>query len=68
MKNSERIEAPEMKRHIKLIKTYLKPLKEDQRKNFTQKNCKRLKVMRKNMKCSERDTWKAHHKILNSAN
>ena len=36
-----------MKRHIKLIKTYLKPLKGDQRKNFTQKNCKSLEVMRK---------------------
>ena len=32
---------------MKLIKTYLKPLKGDQRKNFTQKNCKSLKVMRK---------------------
>ena len=32
-----------MKRHIKLIKTYLKPLKGDQRKNFTQKNCLKFK-------------------------
>ena len=47
MKNSKRREPPKMKRHIKLIKTYLKPLKGDQRKNFTQKNCKSLKVMRK---------------------
>ena len=36
-----------MKRHIKLIKTYLKPLRGDQRKNITQKNCKSLKVIRK---------------------
>ena len=36
-----------MQRHTKLIKTYLKPLKGDQRKNFTQKNCKSLKVLRK---------------------
>ena len=36
-----------MKRYIKLTKTYLKPLKGDQRKNFTQKNCKSLEVMRK---------------------
>ena len=35
-----------MKRQIKLIKTYLKPLKKDQRKSFTQKNCKSLKFMR----------------------
>ena len=46
-----------MKRYIKLIKTYLKPLKGDQRKNFTQENCKSLKVMRKkSMECYERDT------------
>ena len=58
-----------MKRHIKLIKTYLKPLKGDQRKNFTQKNYKSLKVMqKKNMECYERDTWKVHCKILNSSN
>ena len=36
MKDSpKRIEPPKMKRHIKLIKTYLKSLKGDQRKNFT---------------------------------
>ena len=35
-----------MKRHIKLIKTYLKPLKRDQRKSFTQKIYRSLKVMR----------------------
>ena len=35
-----------MNRHIKLIKTFLKPLKRDQRKNFTQKNCGSLKVTR----------------------
>ena len=46
-----------MKRHIKLIKTYLKPLKGDQRKNFAQKNCKSLKVMRKK-------TWSAMKEIL----
>ena len=38
MKNSYRIESTKMKRHIKLIKTYLKPLKRDQRKHFSQKN------------------------------
>ena len=38
--------TPKMKRHIKLIKTFLKPLKRDQRKNFTQKNCGSLKVTR----------------------
>ena len=38
MKNSYRIESTKMKRQIKLIKTYLKPLKRDQRKNFSQKN------------------------------
>ena len=32
---------------MKLIKTYLKPLKGDQRKKFTQKNYKNLKVMQK---------------------
>ena len=36
-----------MKRHIKLIKTYLKLLQGDQTKNFTQKHYKILKVMRK---------------------
>ena len=45
MKNSYRIESTKMKRHIKLIKTYLKPLKRDQRKHFSQKNWKRLKEM-----------------------
>ena len=45
MKNSYRIESTKMKRHIKLIKTYLKPLKRDQRKKFSQKNWKRLKEM-----------------------
>ena len=50
------------------MKTYLKSLKGDQRKNFTQKNCKSLKVMQKNMQCYERDTRKEHHKILNSSN
>ena len=44
----------------KLIKTYLKPLKGDQRKNFTQKNCKSLKVMRKK-------TWSVMKQILESA-
>ena len=43
-----------MKRHIELIKTYLKPLKGDQRKNFTQKNCKSLKVMRKKHEVSSK--------------
>ena len=57
-----------MKRHIKLTKIYLKPLKTDQRKNFARKNCRSLKVMGKNMECYERDTWKVHHKILNSSN
>ena len=38
--------TPKMKRHIKLIKTFLKPLKRDQRKNFTQKNCESSKVTR----------------------
>ena len=32
---------------MKIIKTYLKPLKGEQRKDFTQKNYKSLKVMRK---------------------
>ena len=39
-----------MKRHIKLIKTYLKPLKRDFKKrlkNFTQKNCKSLELQKK---------------------
>ena len=31
----------------RLIKTYLKPLKGDQRKNITQKNCKSLKEIEK---------------------
>ena len=60
--------TPKMKRHIKLIKTYLKPLKRDQRKHFTQKNSKSLKVMRKNMESYETETWKVHHKILSSSN
>ena len=47
MENSSRIQLTKTKRHIKLIETYLKPLKGDQRKNFTQKNCKSLKVMQK---------------------
>ena len=47
MKYSSRIEHPKMRRYIKLMKTYLKPLKGDHRKTFTQKNCKSLKVMRK---------------------
>ena len=34
-----------MKRHIKLIKTYLKLLEGGQRKNFTQKNCKRKNTL-----------------------
>ena len=46
----------------RLIKTFLKPLKRDQRKNLTQKNCGSLKVTRE--KHYERDTWKVHHKIL----
>ena len=49
-----------MKRHIKLIKTYLKPLKIDFKKrlkNFTQKNCKSLEVMQKK-------TWSVMKKIL----
>ena len=46
-----------MKRYIKLIKTYLKPLKRDQRKNFTQKNFKCLKVMPKK-------TWSVMKEIL----
>ena len=36
-----------MKRHTKLIKAYLKPLKGDPRKNFTQKSRKSLIVIRK---------------------
>ena len=55
-----------MKSHIKLIKNYLKPLKGDQRKHFTQKNFKSLKVMRKKTECYERDTREVHHKILKS--
>ena len=35
-----------MKKHIKLTKTYMKPYKRDQRKSFTQKKCRSLKVMR----------------------
>ena len=35
-----------MKKHIKLIKNHFKPLKRDQRKDFIQKNCGNLKVMR----------------------
>ena len=35
-----------MKRHIKLIKTFLKPSKRDERKNVTHKNCGSLKVTR----------------------
>ena len=38
--------TPKMKRHIKLIKTYLKPLKRDKRKILLGKNCRSLKVMR----------------------
>ena len=34
-----------MKKHIKLTKTYMKPYKKDQRKSFTQKKYKSLKVM-----------------------
>ena len=46
-----------MKRHIKIIKTYLRLLKGDQRKNFTQKNYKSLKVMQKK-------TWSVMKEIL----
>ena len=38
-----------MKRRIKRRKIYLKPLKRVQRKKFTQKNCKSLKVMQKKL-------------------
>ena len=39
------MEPSKMKRHIKLVKIYLKPLKRDQRKSFTKKNCRILKAM-----------------------
>ena len=55
-----KIRTPSMKRHIKLIKTYLKPLKEIKEK--IERWCE------KNMECYERDTWKVHHKILNYSN
>ena len=54
-----------MKIYINFMKIYLKPLKTDQRKRFTQKKCKSLQGCEKNMECYERDTWKVHHKILN---
>ena len=40
MKNSYRIEPSKMKRHIKLIKTCLKPLKGDQRRILLRKTAK----------------------------
>ena len=42
---------------MELIKIYFKPLKGDQRKNSTKKNCKSLKVMRKK-------TWSFMKEIL----
>ena len=54
-----------MNRHIRLIKIFLKPLKRDQRKNFTQKNCGSLKVRREKHGVYERDTWKVQHKTVN---
>ena len=49
-----------MKRHIKLIKTYLKPLKRDQRKNFTQKKLPKFKG-------DARKTWSVMKEYLDSA-
>ena len=45
MKSSETIEPHKMKRHIKFINVYLKPLKRGQRKNFTQRICGSLNVI-----------------------
>ena len=49
-----------MKRHIKLIKTYFKPLKRDQRKNFTQKKLPKFKG-------DARKTWSVMKEYLDSA-
>ena len=55
-----------MKRH-KTYKNLFETIKKRSKKKFARKNCRSLKVMGKNMECYERDTWKVHHKILNSS-
>ena len=51
----------------KTYKNLFETIKKRSKKKFARKNCRSLKVMGKNMECYERDTWKVHHKILNSS-
>ena len=51
-----------MKRHIKLVKTNLKPLKRDQRKNFTQKNVN--KNLLKRFTGDAKKTWSGMKEIF----